>query len=60
MSPLYDGLGDREALAAERDAAQTFLLSSEGMDLMSAFPRILEPAVRRKIVELIQAVADEA
>lgn len=56
---FYDGLGDRESVAAQRDAAQEFMLSSEGMELMSCFPRISEPAIRRKIVELIRVVADE-
>jgi transcriptional regulator with XRE-family HTH domain len=56
---FYDGLGDQEALAAQRDAAQEFMLSAEGIELMAAFPRITEPAIRRKIVELVRVVADE-
>ncbi|MBL8771243.1 MAG: helix-turn-helix domain-containing protein [Phenylobacterium sp.] len=57
---FYDGLGDQETLAAQRDAAQEFMCSSEGMELMAAFPRIAEPAVRRKIVELVRVVAEES
>ena len=56
---FYDGLGDQEAAAAQRDAAQEFMLSTEGAELMAAFPRITEPAIRRKIVELVRVVADE-
>lgn len=56
---FYDGLGDQEALAAQRDAAQDFLCSSEGMELIAAFPRISEPAIRRKLVELVRVCADE-
>jgi len=56
---FYDGLGDQDALAAQRDAAQEFMLSSEGMELMATFPRIAEPAIRRKIVELVRVVAEE-
>ncbi len=56
---FYDGLGDREAEAAQRDAAQEFMMSTEGMELMANFPRISEPAIRRKIVELVRVVADE-
>jgi transcriptional regulator with XRE-family HTH domain len=56
---FYDGLGDRETAAAERDAAQEFLLSTEGIELMAAFPRITEAAIRRKIVELVRVVAEE-
>ena len=56
---FYDGLGDRQAASVERDAAQAFLLSTEGMALMAAFPRIVEPVIRQKLVELIRVVADE-
>jgi len=56
---FYDGLGLNDASAAQRDAAQEFLLSTEGIELIAAFPRITEPAVRRKIVELVRVVADE-
>lgn len=56
---FYDGLGDQETLSAQRDAAQEFLCSSEGIELVSAFPRISEPAIRRKIVELVRVCADE-
>jgi transcriptional regulator with XRE-family HTH domain len=56
---FYDGLSDRQAIAAGHDAAQAFLVSPEGMELMAAFPRISEPAIRRKIVELVLVVAEE-
>ena len=56
---FYDGLGDRQAATAERDAAQEFILSTEGIALMTAFPRIVEPAIRQKLVELIRVVAEE-
>ncbi|MFZ5721651.1 MAG: helix-turn-helix domain-containing protein [Pseudomonadota bacterium] len=56
---FYDGLGDQDTLSAQRDAAQEFMLSTEGIELMAAFPRIAEPAIRRKIVELVRVVADE-
>ena len=59
VSYFYDGLGDQEAAASQRNLTQEFLASSEGLELMSAFPRITEPAVRRKIVELVRVVADE-
>ena len=56
---FYDGLGDARAVTAQRDAAQEFMASAEGMQLIAAFPRIAEPAIRRKIVELVRVVADE-
>ena len=33
------------------------MLSAEGIELMACFPRITEPAIRRKIVELVRVVA---
>jgi transcriptional regulator with XRE-family HTH domain len=60
VSYFYDGLADRDSLGGERDAAQDFMLTSEGLELMAAFPRIVEPAIRRKIVELIRVVAEDA
>jgi transcriptional regulator with XRE-family HTH domain len=56
---FYDGLGDRASVAADDEATREFLHSPEGMELMAAFPRIAEPAIRRKIVELVRVVADE-
>jgi transcriptional regulator with XRE-family HTH domain len=57
---FYDGLTDQDAVVAERDAAQEFMLSTEGAELLAYFPRIAEATVRRKIVELVRVVADEA
>ena len=57
---FYDGLGDQEAAAAQRDAAQDFMLSAEGIELMATFPRIAEPAIRRKIVDLVRVVAEDS
>jgi transcriptional regulator with XRE-family HTH domain len=54
---FYEGLGARASAPAED--TQSFMLSGEGLELMSSFPRIAEPTVRRKIVELVRAVADE-
>ena len=56
---FYDGLGDQDALAGQRDIAQEFMMSTEGIELMATVPRISEPAIRRKIVELVRVVADE-
>ena len=57
---FYEGLGEREGPMQGGDAAQSFMLSGEGVELMASFPRISEPTVRRKILELVRAVADEA
>jgi transcriptional regulator with XRE-family HTH domain len=55
---FYEGLGET-ARGARGAAAQEFMLTSEGLELMSAFPRIADPAVRRKLVELVSAVAED-
>jgi len=57
---FYDGLGEGDSAADGRENAQAFMLSAEGLELLAAFPRIGQPAVRRKLVELIRTVADEA
>ena len=54
---FYEGLADAEA--SSRGGAQEFMLTSEGLELMASFPRIADPAVRRKLVELVCAVADD-
>jgi transcriptional regulator with XRE-family HTH domain len=56
---FYDGLGDQDTVVAQREAAQEFIMSAEGAELIAAFPRIVEPSIRRKIVELVRVVADE-
>jgi transcriptional regulator with XRE-family HTH domain len=38
--------------------AQAFLLTPEGAELAAAFPRLARSRVRRKIVELVRALAD--
>lgn len=42
-----------------RESIQDFLLSPEGLELASAFPRIAEPRLRRKVMELVRALAEE-
>ena len=55
---FYEGLSQDDAGVAD-PGAQDFLLSSEGLELMAAFPRIQQPALRRKLVDLVRAVAEE-
>jgi Predicted transcriptional regulators len=56
---FYEGLSD-EANANAAQEAQDFMLTSEGLELMSAFPRIGQPALRRKLLELVRTVSEEA
>ena len=59
VSYFYDGLDGQSGGGAQQTSAQAFLSSSEGLELLAAFPRITEPAIRRKLVELVRVVADD-
>ena len=38
--------------------AQEFLLTPEGMELAASFPRVRRPGLRRKVLDLVRAMAD--
>lgn len=59
VSYFYDGLEGQSGGGSPQTSAQAFLSSSEGLELLAAFPRITEPAIRRKLVELVRVVADD-
>lgn len=48
------------AESASASYVVNFLSSSEGLELNRAFVKIADPKIRRKIVELVRAVAHEA
>ncbi len=59
---FYEGLGDTtEAPGANipRETLQDFLLTPEGIELASVFPKIAKGRVRRKILDLVRAMAGE-
>ena len=56
---FYEGLGgDDQTPAAQQ--TQDFMLTTEGLELMAVFPRIAQPALRRKLLELVRTVSEEA
>jgi transcriptional regulator with XRE-family HTH domain len=58
---FYEGLAAAEEIdapAAPNLNAQAFLLTPEGAELASLFPRLGRARVRRKVVELVRALAD--
>ncbi len=57
---FYEGLSTEEldAPAAPNLDAQAFLLTPEGAELAAIFPRLTRSRVRRKVVELVRALAD--
>src|SRR5438552_4081558 len=59
---FYEGLPDFVApigADAPRDAMQDFLMTSEGIELASSFPRIPRGKVRRRILDLVRALAGQ-
>ena len=60
---FYEGLGDGlEVLGSNlpRETLHEFLLTPEGMELAAVFPKIAKGRVRRKVLELVRAMAGEA
>jgi len=59
---LADGSEERQAGVAEGPAApfaHELMLSPEGLELASAFPRIRRARVRKRVLELVRALAEE-
>jgi transcriptional regulator with XRE-family HTH domain len=59
---FYDGLADIPApVGADkpRDDVQEFLLTPEGIELAATFPRIPRGRVRRRILDLVRALANQ-
>lgn len=54
------GTGPGMAEASSSNYVVDFLSSSEGLQLNRAFVKISDPKVRRKLVDLVKALAAEA
>jgi transcriptional regulator with XRE-family HTH domain len=54
LQPSGDGMQDAPSAAYVSD----FLASSEGLSLTKAFTRIKEPKLRRRIVDLVEEIAE--
>ncbi|UDF04058.1 helix-turn-helix domain-containing protein [Asticcacaulis sp. AND118] len=59
---FFDGFGESSSeefveSSAERNASE-FLISSEGIELAEAFPRIRSATQRRKILDLVRSMGD--
>lgn len=57
---FYEGLPEMERAGAPGAGIQDFLLTPEGLELAASFPRIHHPRLRRKLVELIRALGEDA
>ena len=59
---FYEGLGDmveRPGSNLPRESMQDFLMTPEGIELAAIFPKIAKGRVRRKILDLVRAMAGE-
>lgn len=62
ISYFYEGLDDsleRPGANAPRESMQDFLLTPEGIELAQVFPKIAKSRLRRKILDLVRAMAGE-
>ena len=65
VSYFFEGLYDRPGATgfAESDGddyVHGFLMTAEGVELATLFPRIQNPKYRRRVLELVRTLADEA
>jgi transcriptional regulator with XRE-family HTH domain len=59
---FYDGLGDGAEVPGSNvphETLQDFLMTPEGMELASVFPKVPKGRVRRKVLDLVRAMAGE-
>ena len=62
---FFEGLSDPAAGKTERDNlgaeqhVHGFLMTSEGLELAAAFPRIARPHLRRRILDLVRSLTGE-
>lgn len=62
---FFEGYGQSEAVDgfSESESEQFvhgFLMTTEGIELAEAFPRIKNPKLRRKVLDLVRALAEDA
>ena len=62
---FFEGLGDSapsgsDDHVARRDIIQDFLLTSEGMELATLFPQVRQARVRRRLLDLVRTMAEDA
>uniref|UniRef100_UPI003983C95A helix-turn-helix domain-containing protein n=1 Tax=Phenylobacterium sp. TaxID=1871053 RepID=UPI003983C95A len=55
---FYEGLSEGTDITAPTSSAQDFLLTSEGLELASSFPRIARPQLRRRVLELVRSLVE--
>lgn len=61
---FFEGLGDPVIGGASHDETSEqhvhgFLMTTEGLELAAAFPRITKPRLRRRILDLVRSLAED-
>ena len=61
ISYFYEGLGEATGGGPNvpHEAMQDFLMTAEGIELAAIFPKVTKARVRRKILDLVRAMAGE-
>ena len=61
VSYFFEGLTDPSDSGEENSEqfVHDFLMTAEGLELAAAFPRIRKPRLRRRILDLVRAMAEE-
>lgn len=52
-------IGEGFAVSDSETSVHAFLATSEGIELAQAFPRIAKAAARKRVVDLVRALADD-
>jgi transcriptional regulator with XRE-family HTH domain len=60
---FFEGLSDPlegrvKGTGADAPSAQSFLMTPEGIDLANLFPKIEQPRVRRRLVDLVRSLTE--
>jgi transcriptional regulator with XRE-family HTH domain len=62
ISYFYEGLSDTPEPAGSnlpRETVQDFLMTAEGLELASSFPKIPQGRLRRKILDLVRVMSED-
>jgi transcriptional regulator with XRE-family HTH domain len=63
ISYFYEGLSDTPEPAGSnlpRETVQDFLMTPEGLELASSFPKIRQGRLRRKILDLVRVMSEDS
>jgi transcriptional regulator with XRE-family HTH domain len=63
ISYFYEGLSDTPEPAGSnlpRETVQDFLMTPEGLELASSFPKIPQGRLRRKILDLVRVMSEDS